>query len=146
MQEMVRWYCTTLCNPIVHKCTYALPHNYCYCHDFVYVSSSRFNVCLLWCHDHLRQKKIWKIIRRRGLAVWWKMFWKTIINIWYLFDQTNNDLVMFRPIHINNSQHSCAPQGTFKHNLLSSKRTYHFLRATLTKILSIKMDIWAQIS
>ena len=60
--------------------SYALAHNYCYCH--AYLSSSRFTFCLLWCH--LRQKKIWKIIRRRGLAVWWKMFWKIIINIWYI--------------------------------------------------------------
>ena len=29
-------------------------------------------------------------------------------------DQTNNDLVMFRPIHINSSQLLCACQGTFK--------------------------------
>ena len=29
-------------------------------------------------------------------------------------DQTNNDLMMFRPIHINSSQLVCACQGTFK--------------------------------
>ena len=28
-------------------------------------------------------------------------------------DQTNNDLVMFRPIHINSSQLLCACQGSF---------------------------------
>ena len=63
--------------------SYALAHNYCYCH--AYLSFSRFNFCLLWCH--LRQKKIWKIIRRRGLAVWWKMFWKIIMNIWRVSSQ-----------------------------------------------------------
>ena len=51
-----------------------------YCH--AYLSSSRFNFFLLWCH--IRKKKIWKIFRRRGLAVRWKMFWKIIINIWYI--------------------------------------------------------------
>ena len=60
--------------------SYALAHNYCYCH--AYLSSSRFNFSLLWCH--IRKEKIWKNFRRRGLAVRWKMFWKIIINIWYI--------------------------------------------------------------
>ena len=88
--------------------SYALAHN-CYCR--AYLSSSRFYFCLLCCH--LRQMKIWKIIRRRGLAVWWFFFGKIIINIFTFLDQTN-DLVMFRPIHINSSQLICACQGTFK--------------------------------
>ena len=86
--------------------SYALAHNYCYCH--AYLSSSRLNFFLLWCH--IRKKKIWKIFRKRGLAMRWKMFWKIIINIWYISRSTNNDLVMFRPIHINSSQLLCACQ------------------------------------
>ena len=31
----------------------------------------------------------------------------------HFLDQTNNDLVMFRPIHINSSQLLCACQGSF---------------------------------
>ena len=47
--------------------SYALAHNYCYCH--AYLSSSRFNFFLLSCH--IRKEKIWKIFRRPGLAVRW---------------------------------------------------------------------------
>ena len=76
--------------------SYALAHNYCYCH--AYLSSSRFIFFLLW--GHKRKKKIWKLFRRRGLAVWWKMFLKNYNKYNYdtFLDQTNNDLVMFRPV------------------------------------------------
>ena len=57
--------------------SYALAHNYCYCH--AYLSSSRFNFCLLWCH--LMQKKIRKITRTQvGLSSVMKYVLKNNIN------------------------------------------------------------------
>ena len=83
--------------------SFAQEHNYCYYH--AYFSSSSLEFFLLW--GHKRQKQIWKIFRRRSLAMWWKMFRKFIINIWYTFRWRKYDLLMLKPIHINDSQLLC---------------------------------------
>ena len=106
--------------------SYALAHNYCYCH--AYLSSSRYNFCLLWCH--LRQKKIWKIIRRRGLAVWWKCH-------------------THQPIHINSSQLLCACQGTFNNhfegNVINLEYVSWEMEGVLQRnrhIVHVVLNIW----
>ena len=68
---VVMWYCMKACDAIVSICTrYGKVHNIVYCYAYF---------CLLW--HYKRQKMIWWIFRRRGLALRRKMQEKIIIII-----------------------------------------------------------------
>ena len=50
----------------------------------------------------------------------------------HFLDQINNDLVMFRPIHINSSQLLCTCQGTFKLDTVIHVKPMQFIKKRIS--------------